>query len=46
MKLEQILFEAYSIEEIEISVNEDTSLGEDQKEIWVGDSRLRPKTSC
>lgn len=36
MKLEQILFEAYSIEEIEISVNEDTSLGEDQKEIWVG----------
>ena len=35
MKLEPILFEAYSVEDINIDIQEDTSLGEDRKEIWV-----------
>lgn len=35
MKLATLLFESYSVEDIKININEDTSLGENKKEIWV-----------
>jgi len=35
MKLATLLFESYSVEDVKINIIEDTSLGEDKKEIWV-----------
>jgi hypothetical protein len=35
MKLYTLLFEEHSIEDIEFSISEDTSLGENRKQVWV-----------
>ena len=43
MKLEQILFEAYSIKEIKINVDEDTSLGLDKKELKIFEKKIFTK---